>query len=433
MRNVSSASVPASEFDTHESGVRYYCRSMRAVFASAVNARVVDEDGNSYIDFLSACGSLNYGHNHPRLKARLIEFLNRDGLLNGLDLHTAAKRDFLKAFRDIVLAPRGLDYKVQFTGPTGTNAVEAALKLARKVTGRQAVVAFTNAFHGMSLGALAAGARQQNRAAGEVRAEGITRLPYDGYYGAGIAELDRYAAMVEDPSGGVERPAAFIVETIQGEGGLNVARAEWLQHLAGMAKRLGALLIVDEVQAGCGRSGDFFSFESAGIEPDLICIAKSIGGIGLPMALVLIRPQHDVWAPGEHNGTFRGNNLAFVAATAALEFWREPEFIAGLAANVARVRQWLDAVVADLGPARVRVKGRGLMIGLAFADHGMAKRVAADAFRAGLLIETSGPHGEVLKLLPPLTIEPDVLDEGLRRLRSAIDGVLDLSQLRPAA
>jgi diaminobutyrate-2-oxoglutarate transaminase len=406
---------------------------MRAVFTSAVNARVLDEDGNSYIDFLSACGSLNYGHNHPRLKARLIEFLNRDGLLNGLDLHTSAKRDFLKAFRDIVLAPRGLDYKVQFTGPTGTNAVEAALKLARKVTGRQAVVAFTNAFHGMSLGALAAGARQQNRAAGEVRAEGITRLPYDGYHGAGTAELDRYAAMVEDPSGGVERPAAFIVETIQGEGGLNVASTEWLRHLAHVAKRLGALLIVDEVQAGCGRSGDFFSFESAGLEPDLVCIAKSIGGIGLPMALVLIRPQHDVWAPGEHNGTFRGNNLAFVAATAALEFWREPEFIAGLAANVARVRDWLDAVAADLGPARVRVKGRGLMIGLAFEDHAMAKRVAADAFRAGLLIETSGPHGEVVKLLPPLTIEPDMLEEGLRRLRSAIEGVLDLSQLRPAA
>ncbi|MGE0565635.1 MAG: aminotransferase class III-fold pyridoxal phosphate-dependent enzyme, partial [Pseudolabrys sp.] len=158
---------PLTPFETLESGVRYYCREMPAVFTRAANARVWDESGKEYIDFLSCCGSLNYGHNHPAMKAKLIEYLSGDGILNSLDLHTGAKRDFLRTFHEMILAPRGLDYRVQFTGPTGTNSVEAALKLARKVTGRQTIVAFTNSFHGMSLGALSAGARQKHhRSAG---------------------------------------------------------------------------------------------------------------------------------------------------------------------------------------------------------------------------------------------------------------------------
>ena len=427
------AEAAFAEFDTGESAVRYYCREMRAVLVRAANARVWDEDGNEYIDFLSACGSLNYGHNHPAMKARVIDYLAHDGLLNGLDLHTAAKREFLRAFREEILEPRGLRYRVQFTGPTGTNAVEAALKLARKVTGRRSVVAFTNAFHGMSLGALAAGARHQHRRSAGVDLDGIVRLPYDGYLDAGTRELDRYEAMVRDPSGGAEPPAAFIVETIQGEGGLNAARAAWLQHLAAMARRLGALLIVDDVQAGCGRTGDFLSFEGMGIAPDLVCLAKSISGIGLPMALLLIGPEHDQWSPGEHNGTFRGNNLAFVAATAALRLWRDRDFIASIAQSTDIVQRWLDDTVAACVDQGARRKGRGLFAGIVFADHALARGVAAQAFRRRLIIETSGPHGEVVKLLPPLTIEPDLLREGLSRLRSAIDEALGHERLRAAA
>jgi diaminobutyrate-2-oxoglutarate transaminase len=239
--------------------------------------------------------------------------------------------------------------------------------------------------------------------------------------------------MVTDPSGGLAPPAAFIVETIQGEGGLNVARAEWLQHLAAVAKRLGSLLIVDDIQAGCGRTGDFFSFERAGISPDIICLAKSIGGIGLPMAVLLIKPEHDKWSPGEHNGTFRGNNLAFVAATAALQFWREPDFIRGLYLSANQVRRWTDDVLQEFGAGCVQRRGRGLFSGLAFADHTLARRVAAEAFGRRLLIETSGPHSEVIKLLPPLTIEDDLLQEGLRRLRDALEVTLGREQLRPAA
>jgi diaminobutyrate-2-oxoglutarate transaminase len=406
---------------------------MPAVFVRAAGARVWDENGAEYIDFLSACGSLNYGHNNGVMKTRVIEYLAGDGILNGLDLHTVAKRDFLKSFREIILAPKGLIHRVQFTGPTGANAVEAALKLARKVTGRRPVVAFTNAFHGMSLGALSVTARHDSRQSAGVQLDQVVRLPYDGYRNAGIAELDRFEAMVSDPSGGVAAPAAFIVETIQGEGGLSAASSEWLRHLAAVANRMGSLLIVDDIQAGCGRTGDFFSFEDAGIIPDVICLAKSISGIGLPMALVLIKPEYDRWAPGEHNGTFRGNNLAFASATAAVQLWREPHFLATVASSAARVRTWLNDMAAAIGPGHAVPKGRGLMSGLAFAGRGIAERVAAEAFQRNVLIETSGPFAEVLKLLPPLTIEKDLLEEGLERLRTAILSVIGRERLSCAA
>jgi diaminobutyrate-2-oxoglutarate transaminase len=406
---------------------------MPAVLSRAVNSRVWDEHGTEYIDFLSGCGSLNYGHNHPLMKERVIAYLSGDGLLNGLDLHTPAKREFLRAFREGILAPRGLNYRVQFTGPTGTNAVEAALKLARKVTSRRSVVSFTNAFHGMTLGALSVGARAHHRRAAGLDLGGVVRLPYDGYLGAGIADIERYEAMVNDPSGGMEAPAAFVVEIIQGEGGLNAARPEWLQCLAAVARRLGALVIVDEVQAGCGRTGDFFSFETTGIEPDLVCLAKSVSGIGLPMALLLIKPDHDKWSPGEHNGTFRGNNLAFVAATIAVHLWRDPAFLASISGACEQIGRWIEDLVAEFGADCVRPKGRGLMSGLAFADHDLAQRVSGEAFRNKLLIETSGPYGEVVKILPPLTIEADVLEDGLQRLKASIETAMFDDCLRPAA
>lgn len=432
-KEASSVEGPTAEFETTESAVRYYCRGMRAVFSRAVNARIWDENGVEYVDFLSACGSLNYGHNNPIMKARVVDYLAGDGLLSGLDLHTVAKRDFLAAFRQTILAPRKLPYRVQFTGPTGANAVEAALKLARKVTGRRTIVAFTGGFHGMTLGAMSVSSRGRQRQSAGVELTGVVRLPYDGHLGATTAELDRFEAMARDPCGGSEPPAAFIVEAVQGEGGLNAARPEWLRHLAGLAKRLGALLIVDDIQAGCGRTGDFFGFEQAGITPDLVCVAKSIGGIGLPMALLLIRAEYDQWAPGEHNGTFRGNNLAFVAAAAAIELWRDHAFMTAVQARAERIRRWIDDTVAELGAGQAWAKGRGLMSGIAFADRGAANRVAAEAFRRRILIETSGPHSEVVKLLPPLTIEDELLEEGLRRLRAAILAAVASERLRSAA
>ncbi len=418
---------PDCEFERSESGVRYYCRNMPAVLTRAMNARVWDEAGCEYIDFLSACGSLNYGHNHPVLKSRIVEYLSSDGILTSLDLHTAAKRAFLKTFREAVLSPRGLDYRIQFTGPTGTNAVEAALKLARKVTGRRTVAAFTNAFHGMTLGSMSVSGRRSDAASERVLPDGVTRLPYEGYLGAGTAELDRYAVMVEDPTGGEERPAAIILETVQGEGGLNVASPRWLRHLDGLAARLGALLIVDDIQAGCGRTGSFFSFEDAGIQPDIVCLSKSLSGVGLPLSVLLIDPRHDRWQPGEHNGTFRGNNLAFVSGAAALEMWRDDGFLANLHASSQRVRDWLADTCERYGPDRLKPKGTGLMSGIEFGQHDLAQRVCHESYRRRLLIETSGSRDEVVKIIPPLTIEPDLLNEGLARLDDAIGSALQHS------
>ncbi|MFK4496118.1 diaminobutyrate-2-oxoglutarate transaminase [Bradyrhizobium japonicum] len=309
------------------------------LLASAQGAVVRDSTGQTFIDFLSACGALNYGHNHPALKAAALRCLASDGVVAGLDFHTSGKLDFIEQFRDGILRPRGLDYKMQFPGPTGANCVEAALKLARKATGRTAVAAFTNAFHGMSAGALAVTGSRAARAFSTPLLSGVVRIPFEGYRGAGVADLDRFEVMACDPSGGVDPVAAIVVETAQCEGGLNVASVDWLRHLSAIAKRLGALLVVDDIQAGCGRTGTFFSFEKAGIVPDLVCLAKSVSGYGLPMSLLLLKPEHDVWSPGEHNGTFRGNSLAFVTAAAAIDLWKGGE-MASLPRNADVLSEW---------------------------------------------------------------------------------------------
>ena len=330
-----------------ESEVRSYCRNFPDVFSRAEGAFVYSATGKSYIDFLSACGSLNYGHNHPELRKALVSYVKKQGVTMSLDTETVSKNEFLEAFREHILEPRGFSYKLQFAGPTGANAVEAAIKLARKVTGRTNVVAFTNAFHGCSLGALALTANAHHRGSSEALLSHVNRVPYDGYLGPDVDTSALLEKLLSDPSSGIDVPAAIILETIQGEGGLNVASANWVKNVARIAQKFGALLIVDDIQAGCGRSGDFFSFEPFGIEPDIVCLAKSISGFGLPMSLVLIKPEHDIWAPGEHNGTFRGNNLAFVTATVALrQFWKTSEFQKIIKDNGEKLRAVLTNLVA---------------------------------------------------------------------------------------
>ncbi|HLS76116.1 MAG TPA: diaminobutyrate--2-oxoglutarate transaminase [Nocardia sp.] len=407
-----------SVFDQLESEVRGYCRSWPAVFDTASGCVLRDERGREYLDFFAGAGALNYGHNNPVLKRALIDYIAGDGLTHGLDMSTVAKRALLETLRDLVLRPRGLDYKVQFPGPTGANAVEAALKLARKVTGRQAVLSFTNAFHGMTLGALSVTGNAAKRAGAGVPLPHATPMPYDGYLGAGDS-LGWMSRMLDDSSSGLDKPAAVIVETVQGEGGVNVAGADWLRALARMCRERGILLIVDDVQMGCGRTGPFFSFEVAGITPDIVTLSKSIGGYGLPMALVLMRPELDQWAPGEHNGTFRGNNHAFVTARAALEhYWSDDALERGTAVKAASMRSGLERIAGECGG--VSVRGRGLVQGLVFADASRAAKVCRAAFDRGLLVETSGSMDEVVKLIPPLTIGEDELAHGLGLLAEAV-------------
>lgn len=418
-------------FSRLESQVRSYSRSFPALFDRAKGARIFGYDGREYIDFLAGCSSLNYGHNDPDMQAALVDYVTRDGIAHGLDMFTDAKERFLRAYETIILKPRGMDYKIMFTGPTGANAVEAALKLARKVTGRTNVIAFTNGFHGMTLGALSATGNAGKRAGAGAPLDGVHRAAYDGYHGADIDTADLLAKLLDDPSGGIDKPAAILVEPVQGEGGLNIASAEWLRKIEAIAKRHGALLVVDDIQAGCGRTGRFFSFEAAGISPDIVTQAKSLSGMGLPLALALIKPEHDVWKPAEHNGTFRGNNHAFVTARVALEkFWADEGFARGVQHKADHLDKRLRAI-ADRYDMSVR--GLGMMRGIDVQDGDLAAAICSRAFEGGLIIETSGAHDEVVKVLAPLTIGMDLFDAGLNVLEDAFDAVIGDAGTKVAA
>lgn len=411
-------------FELLESEVRYYCRDFPTVFTKAIGCKLFDEQGREYLDFFSGAGTLNYGHNNPRLKRRLIEYLESDSITHGLDMATTVKREFLERFNSLILAPRRLRYKIQFCGPTGTNAVEAALKLARKVTGRQTVVFFMNAYHGLSLGSLAVTGNASKRAGAGVPLHDTMPMPFDGDLGRGVDTLDYFEAFLQNPGSGMELPAAVIVETIQAEGGVKVASYEWLRRLEDLTRRHGIVLIVDDIQVGCGRTGRFFSFEDAGLRPDLICLSKAIGGFGLPMALLLIRPDLDVWQPGEHTGTFRGNNLAFATASEALAYWEDDAFADSISKKSELMNRLLQEIAERHPEARGWVRGRGLIQGLGFDVKGLAEEVARAAFERGLIIETSGAHGEVVKLLPPLTIDEADLRDGIARIADSLEVAL---------
>lgn len=409
-------------FDRMESEVRGYIRSFPVVFKKARGSVLEDEHGREYVDFFSGAGTLNYGHNNPVLKSRLIEYLNTDGLVHGLDMATSAKKQFLETVDRLLLKPRNWNYKLQFTGPTGTNAVEAALKLARKVKGRQNIISFTHGFHGVSMGSLATTANAKFRNAAGLALNSTSFIPYDGYFGPDVNTMAYLERMLEDPSSGLDHPAAVIVETVQGEGGVNVATQRWLRELQRLCREHDMLLIVDDIQVGCGRTGTFFSFEQAGIQPDIITLSKSLSGFGLPMSLVLFKPELDIWKPGEHSGTFRGNNLAFVTASQALEsYWSDAQFTQQIQKKEQLVRDWLENMVQSFPQAGLSVRGRGLIQGLVTTPgEGLANRIAAKAFEQGLVIETSGSHDEVLKVLPALTIEPEQLTRGLHVIEASL-------------
>lgn len=410
-------------FEQHESEVRGYCRNFPAVFDTAKGAWMTDVDGRRYLDFFAGAGVLNYGHNPDKLKQALIGYIERNGITHTLDMYSVAKQQFIERFHETILAPRGLNYKLQFPGPTGTNAVEAALKLARKVTGRECIVSFTNAFHGMTLGSLSVTGNGFKRAGAGVPLGNTHAVPFDGYLGKDVDTLDYFEALLDDDGSGLDTPAAVIVETVQAEGGVNVASNAWLQRLRQITHKHGVLLIIDDIQVGCGRTGSFFSFEAAGIEPDIVTLSKSLSGYGLPFALVLMKPEHDQWAPGEHNGTFRGHCPAFVTATAALEFWKDQWLEKSVVAKGKLVAERLRTIVKRAGVSAT-VRGRGLIWGVAFEDATLAGRLAAACFERGLIIETAGVSDEVLKLLPSLTISEDELSKGLDIIEQGLAAVL---------
>ncbi|WP_105901277.1 diaminobutyrate--2-oxoglutarate transaminase [Vibrio gangliei] len=409
-------------FKKHESNVQCYANNFPVVFSSAKGCWLHTEDGDRYLDFLAGAGSLNYGHNNPVLKKALLDYIDQDGLTHGLDMHSEAKARFLESLNEKILKPRDLEYKVQFTGPTGTNAVESAMKLARKVKGRSNIVAFTNGFHGVSYGALAATGNQHHRGGAAMPLSGVTRIPYEGY--ADIDGLALFETMLQDNSAGMDKPAAAIVEVVQGEGGLNAASNEWLQRLENICKNNDILLIVDDIQAGCGRTGTFFSFEPSGIKPDMVTLSKSIGGYGLPMAIMLMKPELDQWAPGEHNGTFRGNNHAFVTAAEAIDtYWHNDEFEMHIKERAEQLNKALNKALKQYSNLFEGIKGRGLMQGIACKNGDISDLITSECFDNGMVIETAGPDDEVVKFFCPLTVSESELEQGIHIFENAVEKV----------
>lgn len=408
-------------FERFESEVRSYIRGFPDVFTAAKGARITGRSGREYIDFFAGAGALNYGHNDDAMKRRLVDYLAGDGILHSLDMATAAKETFLAAFHDTILAPRRMSHRMLFPAPSGANAVEAALKLARKATGRQRIVSFENSFHGMTLATMAISGGPARQAAPMPIVGGTTFIPFDGAQGPGVDTLEGLERLLSDARGEADLPAACIVETVQAEGGINVASMEWLRRLQDICRAAGMLLIVDDIQVGCGRTGPFFSFEPAGLDPDIICLSKSLSGLGLPMAMVLVKPACDSLAPGEHSGTFRGFNPAFVTAVEALRFWRDDALEHEVARKAGIVGASLDRIALRYQEViRPPVRGRGLIQGVPTASRAIARRIAGEAFSRGLILESCGPQHEVLKILCPLTIADDNLARGLEILDAAV-------------
>ncbi|MFY0702141.1 MAG: aspartate aminotransferase family protein [Bermanella sp.] len=409
-------------FEQRESSIRAYSRVYPVVFKTANNARQTDDTGKEYIDFFAGAGVLNFGHNNPTMKNAIIEYLNKNGVLHSLDMQTQAKAEFIQHFTNVILKPRNMPHRLQFTGPTGTNAVEAAMKLARRVTGRQNIVAFDQGFHGMTLGALAATANEYFRSAAGVPLEHVTHLPFAEQSDNSDESITALREVFLDHN--TPAPAAFLIETIQAEGGVNVADKNWIKAIAAIAKELGALLIVDDIQVGCGRTGSYFSFDDLDIDPDIVCLAKGIGGIGTPLAMNLVRPElDDHWSPGEHTGTFRGQNLSFVAGKVALDFFTNDTLMDKVNANVDFMHSQLKPLL-NSDPS-LQLRSKGMIMGLDVGDGERASAIVQKCFIDGLIVASCGMGGKVIKLIPPLTIPQTDLAVGLNILINATRHVME--------
>lgn len=412
----------SSIFGEVESQVRSYCRKFPVEFSKARNSELFAKDGTRYIDFLDVAGSMNYGHNNPYIKSAILNYLADDTIINALDLYTEAKAEFLTTFEQKVLAPKKLNYKIMCCGPTGTNAIEAALKLARKNKKRTNVFAFSGAFHGMSLGSLAMTTDQASREGAGVPLANVTFVPYESKR---VDSIGYIRQMLEDDHSGVALPAAIFVETTQAEGGINVSSIKWLKELREICDEYDILLVCDDIQVGCGRTGYFFSFERAGIKPDMVVLSKSISGFGMPMALLLMKPELDIFRPAEHNGTFRGNQLSFVGGKAAIEYFIERHLDKEVARKAVIIDDYIKKEILPID-SRLSHRGIGMIWGIDFMkiDAKKALDCCHECFDRGLVIELAGRHDSVLKLMPALTIEDEVLKEGLEIIKASIISVL---------
>jgi diaminobutyrate-2-oxoglutarate transaminase len=394
------------------------------LFEKAKDAFLFDAGGTRYIDFFAGAGTINYGHNNEYMKRKIFDYLENDGIVHGLDMATVAKEDLLLKMEAILFKPKNLDYKVQFTGPTGTNAVEAALKLARMVKKRSNIISFTNGYHGLTMGSMSVTANAYYRDEAFINRSDVSFMPYDGYLGKHVNTTKYLRRFLEDNSSGVDTPSAIILETVQGEGGIRVASDEWLREVEKICRDFDILLIVDDIQVGNGRTGNFFSFEKSGIKPDIVTLSKSFSGFGLPMSVVLFRRELDIWKPGQHTGTFRGNNLGFICASVALDYWKDDRFSKEIFRKGKILHRRLNKISARNPQLKAEVRGRGFVFGMSLSTGEIAKEILTECFHNNLVLESAGARNNVIKFLAPLTITDEVLEEGLDILERSIDNVM---------
>ena len=434
-----------------ESAARTYARHLPIVPVRAQGSWITGADGRDYLDCLSGAGTLALGHNHPAVVAAIRAVLDSGAPLHVLDLATPVKDDFTSALLEVLPAELAADCRVHFAGPTGADAVEAAVKLARTATGRRGVFAFTGAYHGMTAGALAlTGANTVRDPAGAGDAY-LTRLPFPHPYrcpfglGGTLGESASAAyvrTLLSDPHSGTAIPAAAVVEPVQGEGGVVPAPDAWLRALRATTAEYGVPLIADEVQTGFGRTGALFGVDHAGVVPDIMVLSKAVGG-GLPLAVVVYRAGLDRWSEGAHTGTFRGDQLAMAAGAATIR-----QIVAERLAE--RAASLGDRLIGRLTGYQARhallgqIRGRGLMLGMEIVDPtgepdalgalpaapATARRLRAELLARGVLAELGGRHGAVLRLLPPLTLGDDEADHLLSVLELALDTVSDQTSRR---
>ena len=410
-------------FEKYESEVRSYCRIFNQQLDTAKGSIIKDVNGKEYIDFFCGAGALNYGHNNPYIKEKVINYLEKDGIMHALDMYTTAKADFIEYFEKEILEPRNLNYKIQFPGPTGTNAVEAALKLARKNKKRNNIWCLMGCFHGMTLGTLALTTEKEAREGAGIALENVQHIPAP-YMFEELDTIKYMQTLISDDHSGVEKPAALILETVQAEGGIWVFSPEYLKAVRQFCDDNDILMIVDDIQVGCGRTGTFFSFERAGIVPDMVTLSKSIGGYGMPFALTLFKPELDIWSPGEHNGTFRGNQLAIVAAKAGLEYFNNNNVESETKRKGQIVEKFLNEEIKPLGKD-FEIRGIGLIWGIETHNEALAKEISKKCFEAGLIVERAGRNNSVVKVMPPLVIEDETLNKGLEILKEITEKVVN--------
>jgi diaminobutyrate-2-oxoglutarate transaminase len=430
-----------------ESNARSYPRRIPLALKRARGIYVEDVEGRTFIDCLAGAGTLALGHNHPVVIDAIRQVLSDELPLHTLDLTTPVKDQFVQDLFAVLPEALAREAKIQFCGPTGTDAVEAALKLVRTATGRSGILSFQGGYHGMSLGALnLMGNHGPKKPLGAVLGNGVQFLPYPYDYrcpfGLGGEQgvqvnLNYLENLLNDPEGGVLLPAAVIVEVVQGEGGVIPADIVWLQGLRRITEQAGVALIVDEIQSGFARTGKMFAFEHAGIIPDVVVLSKAIGG-SLPLAVVVYREWLDTWAPGAHAGTFRGNQMAMAAGSAVLRYLREHDIAGHALAMGERLSNHLRTLQRDY-PQMGDIRGRGLMLGVELVDPrgatdklghspvftALASRVQAECLKRGLILELGGRHGSVVRFLPPLIISAEQVDEVANRFSRAFAAAVD--------